>query len=750
MQHKSGLALIAIAILVSFFSIWMDSPPAVIDAAAPDSVFSAQRANVYLKEICQAPHSTGTQENKRVREYIAEQCKQWGLDTHIQNTTAIRRHGQVVTAANVYNVLARLKGQRSDKALLVMAHYDTQPNTPGAGDDGAGVAAMLETARILASTKVKLQNDVFFLFTDAEEQGLLGARGFIQDSTLTSEVGLVLNFEGRGNSGVSSMFEVNAQNGWAVEHYMKSAAYPNGNSLSYEIYKSMPNDTDYTVFRQAGISGLNNAFIEGFVNYHSPTDKSEMLDLRSLQHHGSNMLSLVKHFGNISLLKTKAEDISFFTLIGNVMVRYPASWNLYFVIFSYVLFVVWFIMGVRKKKITVKGFIVGFFCYIGVIILLVGATLLFVWAVKSFYPNYAHFYSFNSYNIGYYFLAITGLAILLYSLVYRWLINKTNVLSLFAGILLIHLIVLTLSFIYIPTAIFIFVFPLLFALMGNIILIAFTFEKSGDWVQLLFLIPAILFFPTTLKFVFIAFGLTPELGGVALLMALFLGLLLPLFSRAMTETRYYIPIAALSFFVVMLIVAHSKSDYSVQEPLQSNVQYQLRSDEDKAYWISSFANTDTWSEQFFTEPFTENGKLFNTAPLLPLSAPTAVVKKDTMENNVRKLTIHCHSTRDAIAMSLEIEESNLPVSISLHGPAGGTGNKELKKGEYWKVNYFGLDSTGFDVTFELKPGDHFAISLNDVTMGLPDLKEMRDYPEHIIPSTDWTANTTQVRKKYVF
>jgi hypothetical protein len=48
------------------------------------------------------------------------------------------------------------------------------PTGPGASDDGSGVAALLETARALA-IGTPLRNDVIFLFTDAEEVGLLGA-----------------------------------------------------------------------------------------------------------------------------------------------------------------------------------------------------------------------------------------------------------------------------------------------------------------------------------------------------------------------------------------------------------------------------------------------------------------------------------------------------------------------------------------------------------------------------------------------
>lgn len=78
--------------------------------------------------------------------------------------------------------MARLPGTvPGGRAVLVLAHYDSQPHAPGAGDDGAGVAAMLETARVLRAGP-PLRHDVSWLFSDGEEAGLLGVRAFAADT----------------------------------------------------------------------------------------------------------------------------------------------------------------------------------------------------------------------------------------------------------------------------------------------------------------------------------------------------------------------------------------------------------------------------------------------------------------------------------------------------------------------------------------------------------------------------------------
>src|SRR5690606_4622401 len=60
-------------------------------------------------------------------------------------------------------------------AVALMAHYDTVPTSPGAADDSAGVAAVLESVRALRA-RGSADRTLVVLLTDAEEIGLDGAR----------------------------------------------------------------------------------------------------------------------------------------------------------------------------------------------------------------------------------------------------------------------------------------------------------------------------------------------------------------------------------------------------------------------------------------------------------------------------------------------------------------------------------------------------------------------------------------------
>src|SRR5205807_6225859 len=143
-------------------------------------------------------------------DYILKTLADTGLPAELQKTTAVSQSAGV--AASVENIVARLQGSGTGKSVLVVAHYDSVPLSLGASDDGAGVAVLLETARVLKALP-QMKGDIAFLFTDGEEIGLLGAQAFIAEHPQPQNVGVVLNFEARGTNGPAILFETSNQNG---------------------------------------------------------------------------------------------------------------------------------------------------------------------------------------------------------------------------------------------------------------------------------------------------------------------------------------------------------------------------------------------------------------------------------------------------------------------------------------------------------------------------------------------------------
>jgi hypothetical protein len=81
----------------------------------------------------------------------------------------------------VYNVVADIPGTETpDEYVIIGAHYDSVPIGAGALDNGAGVAAAMEAARILAKSGARPRRTIRFVLFAGEESGLLGSRGYVR------------------------------------------------------------------------------------------------------------------------------------------------------------------------------------------------------------------------------------------------------------------------------------------------------------------------------------------------------------------------------------------------------------------------------------------------------------------------------------------------------------------------------------------------------------------------------------------
>ena len=342
-----GTGLILFIGSLIFISVASLVPPDPVPSNASPTEFSSARAMKHVIAISQSPHPTGSPAQTEVRNYILSQLAALGLKPEVQE------------ASSISNVVARLKGTQNGKAVLLDAHYDTVAEAPGASDDGAAVAMMMETIRALKS-RAPLNNDVIFLFSDGEEMGKVGASAFVYQHPWAKDVALVLNFEARGVKGPSILFETSNKNGWLIREFAKAAPHPVANSFAYDVYKFLPNDTDLTVFKEAGFAGLNFAFVDGSQYYHTPNDNLANLDERSLQHHGSYALALTQHFANLDLANVRAGDAIYFNLFRSTMIVYPATLAIPFAVLAMVFFLTYLVLGVSNKRLAMKGVASGF------------------------------------------------------------------------------------------------------------------------------------------------------------------------------------------------------------------------------------------------------------------------------------------------------------------------------------------------------------------------------------------------------
>ena len=293
------------------------APPPPRGAGAPASEFSAARALEDVRALAGSgePRPVGSAAGARAVEAIAGRLRALGLEVEVQRTFACGPYG---ACARVANVVARL-GPPGRKGVLLVAHHDSVPAGPGAADDASGVAAVLEVARALAAGPPPAR-PFLALLTDAEESGLVGAAAFVAHPW-AREVGAVVNLEARGTTGPSILFETSGEPAW-LARALRRVPHPLATSLAPAVYERLPNDTDLTVLRAAGLPGVNLAFAAGVDRYHTPLDSLARLDPASLQHQGESALALVRAVAAEDLDAGPGAPAVYFDVLGLAVVAW--------------------------------------------------------------------------------------------------------------------------------------------------------------------------------------------------------------------------------------------------------------------------------------------------------------------------------------------------------------------------------------------------------------------------------------------
>lgn len=308
------------------------TPPGPVPAAAPATAFSATRAMNDIRAIGHAPHPTGSVEDGRVRAYLVGRLQGMGLEVATTQSRMdavgakrLADWSKSKVTPPLSNIIAILPGRdRTQPAVLLMAHHDSVWGSPGAADDSAGVASILETVRAIKATG-QPQRDLMVVFSDGEELGLEGAKTFFAGDPRRTHVGVIVNLETRGGGGRANMFETGTQNGAMMRLFGQSVVRPVSTSLSIFIYNKLPNSTDYTVAKKLGVPGFNFAFIGRPELYHSPLATPDALDQGALQDMGRQVLDLTRGLLAASELPGKAPDRVFFDAFGLFLVSYPAG-----------------------------------------------------------------------------------------------------------------------------------------------------------------------------------------------------------------------------------------------------------------------------------------------------------------------------------------------------------------------------------------------------------------------------------------
>ena len=300
--------------------------PALTACSRPAALFNDQNARAHVGMLAGTigNRPVGTPANARARDYIIDQLRLFGFDVRVQATDA--RRAEIGRTARVSNIIAVRRGSR-DEAIGLVSHYDSAPHAPGAADDALGVAVSLEAARVLGARTDRTWS-LMVLVTDGEEAGLMGAAALVTDREVMRRLQAYINIEAVGSSEPVSLFETGPGNGWLVRPWASQAPNPRGDSVAVEIYRRLPNDTDFSVLKRHGIPGLNFAAIGDSYAYHTARDTPERLSSVAVRDTGENVVAIVDRLDAVDITQRSSGTATYFDIGGTVAASYGpvVSW----------------------------------------------------------------------------------------------------------------------------------------------------------------------------------------------------------------------------------------------------------------------------------------------------------------------------------------------------------------------------------------------------------------------------------------
>ena len=720
----AGFAAVLAAALLAY------RPPAPRAADAAPGVFSAARAQAILKEMVggDIPHPMGSAANAEVREVIVKRLKDLGYSAELQQGLVCNDAGACGTPTNI---IARLGDAAAPgAAVLLAAHYDSVAAGPGASDDGVGVAALLEIARILA-IRAAPPHPIVLLITDGEEPGLLGAMLFVREHPLAKQVQAAVNMDTRGTSGPSLMFETGSANAWLMHLYASATVKPITNSLYYVVYKLLPNDTDFTVFKGAGYQGFNFAFVGDVSRYHTPLDNWANANLSSIQHQGDNALGALLALANSADLHPPAGESVFFDVFAHGLIVWPAHFALPAALAILAVLLAQAALLCRYGALTGRQMSWGIAGALGNFLLCtvlgVGTLVLLRFSGKlpplSNGPWVAHSLPMS--------IACAAMALLAAAVIGPWLARRAEFWGFWLGSSLLIAALSVAAAAMAPGASFALLLTASAAALavlpclGNLIR---RRQPSAAAIDIAVLLPGLVCFAASMPLLlFLYAGLGAQAWPITTItLGLATSLLLPLLAIATTSARRLVMALASAATLSGVLITLILPIYSAEWPQRINVEYWYDADADHAHWwvqtaslhlpaalaaLASFDPTPrarfagSWSFGFFAD-----------AATLPLPAPELTMTS----SHEKHFDLRLRSARGAPSAFVVFPQNANIQEIVVPGPSGP-----------WraKLRRLGSGATRLDVANLPADGMEFGVDAALTRMSVGVFDESHGLPE---------------------
>lgn len=334
-------------------------PPAALDANAPLDGFSEGREREVVRYLTEeiGLRVNDTTGHRRAAEYLAAELRKLpGVEVEIQKIADVHTHKSLPMASFAYrttNVLGRLPGKSAD-AILLDTHFDTLIDSVGAADDAAGVAAVVETLRVLAGA-APLDRTIVVNLNSAEEIGLLAAAGFLKHPW-ARDVRAYVYLEALPG-GKAVLIGAGPGHPWLARTYARAVHAPLGNVMAQELTQSglLPFNGDFTPFHEAGLPGLDVAMVGDAWGVHTRLDRLARLEPGGLQDMGDATLAVARALASSATqLSPTNERVVYYDILGHTMFAYSMSVARVVGVFALLGFVLLLARARRFHWLTIK------------------------------------------------------------------------------------------------------------------------------------------------------------------------------------------------------------------------------------------------------------------------------------------------------------------------------------------------------------------------------------------------------------
>ncbi|MFJ2842768.1 M20/M25/M40 family metallo-hydrolase [Streptomyces griseofuscus] len=718
--------------------------PDPVRADAAPSAFSAYRAEADIAHFAEAPHPSGSARAEQTRGFVRDRLSDLGLKpVETEGTETVPGDGASHLAGRVHDISVTIPGRSSTGQVLLVAHTDSVLTGPGASDDGLGVSSLLEIARILTEGP-RPRNDVVLLFTDSEETGQLGVRAYVHSLGKADDTPrVVLNLEARGTAGRAVMFETGDHSSALVKAL--GGHPPVATSLSAEVYRRLPNDTDFTQLRKAGMTGLNFAVIGDSADYHAPGDDLAHVHPGSLQDLGDTVLAAAHRLSATDLRDvTRSSDATWFN-VGPLLVRYPAGAVLPLALAAPLALLAagWY---ARRRGALRPGAVLRPALTFPLALVATAALGWGTWQVLVLIrPYYASFLTGDPYRTG---PAIIGLLLLTAALTGLWAAwagRRCGALETAAGIGVWPALLAVPTALLLPGAAYVFTWTAL-GVAAGVVLGARAAEDS-PWRTTALIgsaLPAVVVLVPLVTLLFPTLGLATAAVPLVLA-ALALAVLAAPFSRwsrglrARRLVAVAVVVALAGTACVGGAVAADRPDADHPRPV--SLMYALDADQGRAYWVSEDTDPASWVTGYTGHRRTEaleawspalaappGGLLAGPAPVAPVATPEVSTVSDTRTGATRtvRLKVGPRTGRPAL-LALYVDTSTAQVvrarvaGTPAETPdlSGGVNRPHAGSPWKWGLLMVAPDPRGQDVTLVVRGDKPLRLLAMTEDSGLP-------------------------------